>query len=126
MANTIKITNGGFNLIAAAVKNASPSPIYLGWGTGTTLPLATDTVLEIPRTEDRVAGVSSLITTYATNDTFRVVGIIVCRTTPAVISEVALFDSNIDGVLFSRTVLETPISLAVGDSIEFEYDTVFK
>lgn len=127
MANTVKIPNVGLAIIANAINSlASNKPVWLDWGTGTNDPLATDIGLQTPRTEARVEGESSVITTYVNQDTYRVVGILVCQDTPVTIGEVGLFTASTNGTLFSRTKLETPQALAVGDSIEFQYGTVFK
>lgn len=110
------IVNKGLELVATALSGSSMK--YIGYGTGTTAPVAANTGLETPAAEARTTGTQSVVTTTTTNDTYQVTGTIVCTVAAKAITEVALFDASTDGNLFARITFNA-INLEVGDSIAF-------
>lgn len=89
---------------------------YIGWGTGTTNPVAGDTGLQTPASEARTLAVQS----QPTQDTHRNVGTITATGTKT-ISEVGLFDASAAGVMLIRANF-TGIPLLTNDRIEFTLD----
>ena len=116
MADSVLIPTVGKGLITAALLTSAYK--YMGWGTGTTNPVAANTALETARAEARTTGTQSQQTTTTTNDTYQVVGTITCASTVAVITELAIFDATTVGVLFLRDVFSA-INVNVGDSVQF-------
>ena len=94
------------------------------WGTGTAAPADGNTGLQTPRAEARVAGMSSVVTTDTTNDTYRVVGTLTANSAAA-ITEVGLFDASTGGNMYVRGTFAA-INLEEGDSIQFTIDAQYK
>lgn len=117
------VLNGGLDIITNRIKGSGTEPKFIGWGTGTTAAVATNTGLETARAEARTDGTSTRQTTNTANDTYRVVGTITAVGTSAAITEVCLFDALTAGNAFSRDVFSV-VNCAVGESIEFTIDTV--
>jgi hypothetical protein len=116
--------DAGLAILTNRIKGEGSEPNYLHWGTGDTDPVGGDTALETPRAEARVLGTSSREKTNVANDTYQVVGTLVCEGTAAAITEVALFDAPTNGNMFIRGTF-LPINLAVGDSIQFTVKAVY-
>lgn len=125
MADVIMVVNNGLEMINNRILGLGNEPKYLDWGTGATAPVGTNTALQAPGGEARVAGVSTTQTTNTTNDSYQVVGTITCETTAKAITEVGLFDASVDGILFVRGTFD-PINLSVGDSIQFTIKNVLE
>lgn len=118
MADTFVKTNAGLAITTNRIKGSGNEPNYMGWGTGTTPAAVTDTGLETPAAESRVAGTSTQQTTNTTNDTYQVAGTLTCAGAGKTISEVGLFDAPTSGNCFIHGTF-TGIALNVGDSITF-------
>ena len=122
----------GREITTNRIKGTGTEPKFLHWGTdGTILPLADgNTALGSPRSEARVAGASSVVTTTTTNDTYRVVGTLTAASAAA-ITEAGLFDDAgagtppTGGNLFIRGTFAV-INLETDDSIQFTIDGQFK
>lgn len=123
MADVMLVTNKGLEIINDRILGAGSEPKYVAWGTGTTAPAATQTALVTPGTEARVAGTASKATTETVNDTYQVVGTIVCASAAKAITEVGLFDALTSGNMFVRGTFD-PINLSVGDGIQFTIKNV--
>jgi len=124
MADVKRITNVGLGVISTALKGTTYSePKYIGWGTGTTEPTATDTALETPAVEARTLGTTSVETTTTANDTYRVTGLVTCTGTQKVITEAGLFTASTGGSLYARVTFDA-VTVDPGDSILFTFDTV--
>jgi len=133
MPTQAKMVATGRAIIVNRIKGQGTEPKYLHWGEdgGSILALAdSNTALGDPRSEARVAGTSSIVTTYTTNDTYRVIGTLTALSAAA-IKEVALFDSAgsgsppTGGNLFIRGTFDV-INLDSGDSIQFTIDGPIK
>jgi hypothetical protein len=118
------VTDAGLGILTNRIIGSGTEPKYVGWGTGTTDPVAGNTGLETPRGESRTSGTSSRVQTTVANDTYQVVGEITCASTAAAITEVGLFDASANGNLFMRATFAV-INVGVGDKIEFTIKTVF-
>lgn len=118
---TTVFTNAGLAVVTNRIKGLGNEPNYIHWGTGTSTPQVTDTALQSPRSESRVAGTSSIVTTTVTNDTYRVTGTLTVSGTNATISEVGLFDASTSGNMIVRAVFDG-LPLVVGDSVTFTID----
>lgn len=101
MANTVKVTSKGREVIAGRMVGGTPTqaePLNVGWGTGgvgTGSPYTaalTDVNAFKEAAEARVAGTSSLVTTTTPNDTYQVVGTITSASGQT-IAEALLSDS---------------------------------
>ncbi len=114
----------GREITAKRLKGEGAEPKYLHWGTGTTAPADGNTALQTPRSEARVAGTSSIITTTTTNDTYRVTGVLTAQSNAA-ITEAGLFDALTDGNMYIRGTFAV-INLEAGDSIQFTIDGQYK
>jgi len=124
MADVEMITNVGLGVIATALKGVSYlEPYYIGWGTGTTAPVATDTTLETAAAEARTLGSTSIVTTNVASDTYRITGLITCTGAEKDITEVGFFTAATAGSLFARITF-TAVTVAVGDSIMFTLNVV--
>lgn len=125
MADTVYVVDTGLGLVTSLIKvGAATEPHHVGWGIGTTAAAEADTGLETASAEARTAGTSTQETTNTTNDTYKVVGAIVCADVNKAITEVGLFDVATDGTLFLRATFSA-INVSVGDSISFTISTVF-
>jgi hypothetical protein len=125
MPNIVKVLNTGLEVLTALLIGGSAIPKFIGFGTGTTAPVATDTALEIASAEARADGTVSQTTTNVSNDTFTVQGTIVCSTGEQAITEVGLFDALTAGNCFVRATFGE-INLNDGDSITFTFNNVFE
>lgn len=126
MADVVLITDAGIALLSKRIKGLGTEPRYIGWGTGTTPPTATDTALETPVTQARALGVSSLEETSIVDDTYQVVGSLTCFGLGKTISEVGLFDAATDGTLLMRGTFDPPTVLDVGDMLSFTFVIPFE
>lgn len=133
MATQAKIVATGRAIVANRIKGQGTEPKYLHWGEdgGTILPLADgNTALGDPRSESRVAGTSSIETTYTTNDTYRVIATITAESAAA-IKEAALFDGvgsgspPTGGNMLVRGIFDV-VTLEEGDSLQLTIDTPIK
>ena len=125
MADTVYVVDTGLALVTDVLLAAGAvEPHHIGWGIGTTAAAVGNTALETASAEARTAGTSSQLQTTTADDTYRVVGTIVCTSAPKAITEVGLFDSATAGVLFLRATFSA-INVSVADSIEFTISTVF-
>jgi len=117
------VTDVGASIIAQRIKGLETEPLYIAWGTGTTVPVAGDIAL---KTEDasygysRVAGVSVIVTLGANLDTYQVSGSITA-TANLTISEWGLFDALTVGNMLLREVTATPFILSIGQTINFVF-----
>lgn len=124
MANVVKLVNVGLAVVADALVAYASAPHHIGWGVGTTPAAAGNTGLESASAESRVEGTDSSETTTETDDTYQVVGEIVCAGAAKAITEVGLFTAATDGILFVRATFSA-INLEVGDSITWTIKTKF-
>jgi hypothetical protein len=124
MANIVKVLNSGLDILTELLAGGSDTPKYIGFGTGTTAPVAADVDLEAAA-QSRVEGTPSQTTTNVANDTFTVQGTIVCAGGEKAITEVALFDAETGGSAFVRATFGE-INLNDGDSITFTFNNVFE
>jgi len=123
-ADVVYVVDGGlamYNLGLLAL--GATEPAHIGYGTGTTAAVATNTALETARDEARTDGTSSAETTTTTGDTYQVTGVIACATSSAAIAEVALFDAATAGNMFLRATHDV-INLNVADSIAYTIKSV--
>ena len=123
MADVVMVVNRGLEIVNDRILGAGAEPKYVAWGTGTVAPVAANTALGTPAAEARTAGTGSKTTTTTTNDTYQVVGTIVCTGASKAITEVGLFDAAAAGNLFVRGTFD-PINVNVGDSIQFTIKNV--
>ena len=68
MADVSLVTDVGMSIATNRMVGSGTEPKYIGWGTGTTAPVAGNTTLETPGAESRTTGTSSRATTNVTND----------------------------------------------------------
>ena len=122
--DVVVVTNVGLGIVTNRLKGSGTEPNYLHWGTGGTAAADTNTALQTPRAESRVAGTSTLQTTSTTNDTYQVVGTLTASGTAGAIVEAGLFDASTGGNLFLRATFDV-INVSVGDSIQFTIKTQF-
>lgn len=116
-------TNVAKALLVTAINNTQlTSPVHIGWGTGTTTAVATQTALVTPSAEARVSGTKSIVTTTVANDTYRVTGTLTSASTQT-IAEAALFNASTAGSMYVRGDF-TGIALLNGDSIAFTINIV--
>jgi hypothetical protein len=123
MSNTA-ITDAGMSILSKRMLTqtgetspAQPEPKYLGWGTGTTAFVHTQTALATPSSEARTAATTSTTTTTITNDTYQAVGTITSTQTQT-ITELGQFDASSVGNMLARWVF-TGIAVNNNDSIQF-------
>jgi len=113
-----RVQNNGLANITAALVASGTNPMqYLQWGTGTGA-IASANVVTTAASEARTAGTRSQQTTTVSNDTFQVVGTIVCAGAGKTISEVGVMDASSAGNLDIYFDF-TGVALLVGDSIAF-------
>ena len=125
MADVVYVVNGGLDIVTNRIKGSGTEPKYIDWGTGVTAATVTDSAMEtVKADEGRTAGTSTRQTTTTANDTYQVVGNMVCVGSGAAITEVGLFDASSAGNLFLRGTFSA-INLNVDDYIEFTIKTVF-
>lgn len=127
MPASTAVTQGGRGVITSRlIGTATAVPHHVGWGTGTTAVLTTDTTLQ---TEDtggspayaRVTGTGTQTTTTSASDTHTVIGTITSNATKT-ITETGLFTAATSGTLYVRGVLATAITVAVNDSVQFTFN----
>lgn len=123
-ADVIKLVNTGLAVVANALVAYATTPHHIGWGTGTTAAAAANTGLETPAAESRTEGTATSEQTTVTDDTYQVVGEIVCAGAAKAITEVALFTAATDGILFVRATFDV-INIQVGDGITWTFKTKF-
>lgn len=119
---TIKLLNKGREIVTSRLKGLGTEPKKIGWGTGAGTTAEADTSLFTEASEARADGVSSRQTTTTTNDTYRVVGTIVCVGDAKVITNAALFDEA--GNIYIKTDFAGE-SIEPGESIQFTFNHVF-
>lgn len=117
MANGQVLTNAGRAILTNRIIGSGTTPSYLGWGTGTTTPVAADTALQTASSEARTNGTTSRITTSVANDTFQTQGTITSTQTQA-ITEVGVFDAVSAGGMLIHAV-HSAINVVSGDSIQY-------
>ena len=125
MADVTLVVNTGLAKVTdllAAVTTVCPG--WVGWGTGTTAPVAGDTDLETASAEARTVGTKTQETTTTTSDTYQVVALITALSAQA-ITEVAVFDALTAGNLFLRGTF-SPINVSIDDTVQFTIKTVFE
>ena len=124
MADVVMAVDTGLAKVTdllAAVTTVCPG--WVGWGTGTTAPVAGDTALETASAEARTVGTKTQETTTTTSDTYQVVAFFTALSAQ-VITEVAVFDALTVGNLFLRGTF-SPINVSIDDTITFTIKTVF-
>ena len=124
MADIVLVVDTGLAKVTdllAAVTTVCPA--WVGWGTGTTAPVAGDTGLEIASAEDRTVGTKTQETITTASDTYQVVALLTALSAQ-VITEVAVFDALTVGNLFLRGTF-SPININTDDTIEFTIQTIF-
>lgn len=125
MADVVTVTDKGLEKITDLLAGVvSVAPGWVGWGIGTTPPVAGNTTLESASAEARTVGTKTQQTTSTTKDTFQVVALIACTSTNKAITEVAVFDALTSGNMFLRGTFSA-INVNVADSITFTIKTVF-
>ena len=114
--------NGGTAVINNRIIQAGTAPKYLVWGTGTTTPAVTDTVVQTPAaptTSTAVTGTESRTTVTVTNDSYSVSGTITAGGSLA-ITEVGTIDSaTISGANLVIHGVFAVVKVSSGDSIAF-------
>ena len=121
MAASTAVVNTGRAIITSRLIGAATAvPLYVAWGTGTTVVALTDTTLTEPG-EARTLGVGTQTTTTTTSDTMNVTGTVVATGTRT-IAEAGLFTAVTSGTLFVRGVLASTIGLTSGDSVAFTFN----
>jgi hypothetical protein len=127
MPASTAVTQGGRGIITSRlIGTATAVPHHIGWGTGTTAVLTTDTALQ---TEDtggspayaRATGADTQTTTTTASDTHTVIGTLTSNGTKT-ITEAGLFTAATSGTLYVRGVLATAITVAVNDSVAFTFN----
>lgn len=120
----------GLGMITAALHAHANRPRHLQWGVGSGQGVDdTDIADKTGTTEARTAGTSAQATTTTANDTYRVTGTITAAGARA-ITEVGVFDAAGAGSppaggnmgMYGDFAV---INLDAGDSIAFQFDTVF-
>jgi len=123
MANGQVVTNAGRAIVSNLVSGLGGTvPKWLGWGTGTTTPVAADTALQTPSAEARTVGVPTRTTTTVANDTVTITGTITSASTQA-ITELGVFDALVAGNLFAHAVFSA-LNLVPGDGLLFVFNWV--
>ena len=124
MADASANTNAYMAIIVNRLRGVGNEPKYIGWGTGTTPPVSSNTGLETPAAEARILGATTSQTTTNAGDTHQVVGTMYCSGSGKSISEVGLFDATTAGNMAIRATFDA-IALAVSEGIAFTIKTVF-
>ena len=124
MADAVLVVNTGLAKVTdllAAVTTVCPG--WVGWGTGTTAPVAGDTGLGTASAAARTVGTKTQETTTTASDTYQVVASITALSAQA-ITEVGVFDALTAGNLFLRATFSA-INVSIDDTIEFTIQTIF-
>ena len=119
-ASTAVVNTGRAIITSRLIGTATAVPLYVAWGTGTTVVALTDTTLTEPG-EARTLGVGTQTMTTTTSDTMNVTGTVVATGTRT-IGEAGLFTAVTSGTLFVRGVLASTIGLTSGDSVAFTFN----
>ena len=119
-ASTAVVNTGRAIITSRLIGTATAVPLYVAWGTGTTVVALTDTTLTEPG-EARTLGIGTQTTTTTTSDTMNVTGTVVATGTRT-IGEAGLFTAVTSGTLFVRGVLASTIGLTSGDSVAFTFN----
>lgn len=89
------IPNAGKAILSDRIKGLGAEPNNAAWGTGAGAPAVTDVALFAETTDARVAGVSSVVTTNTTGDSYQVVVTLTNNSGAAItITNVGLFDTG--------------------------------
>ena len=124
MADVVVVADTGLAKVTDLLAGVTiVCPGWVGWGIGTTPPVAGNTGLETPSAEARTVGAKTQQTTTTANDTYQVVALITALSAQA-ITEVAVFDALTAGILFLRGTFSA-INVSIGDTITFTIRTVF-
>ena len=124
MADVVLVADTGLAKVTDLLAGVSTvCPGWVGWGIGTTAPVAGDAGLETPSAEARTVGTKTQQTTTTANDTYQVTALITALSAQA-ITEVAVFDALTAGNLFLRGTF-SPINVSIDDTITFTIKTVF-
>lgn len=127
MAQTIKVTDKGLDLITASL--AASTYKYVGWGTGTNAVAHGDTALQTPAAPARTSGTQSQQQMTVANDTYRVVAAITAAGTVA-ITELGVFDAAgtgsppTGGNLLLREAFDA-LNLVLNDVVTFTINIPF-
>lgn len=121
----ILVTTRGKEIIVDALLGTADLPIYVHWGTGAGAAAAGSLDLSTPSAEEaRVAGTASKQTTTTANDTYRVVGQMVCATSNKTITNMGVFDAGTSGNLFV-IVDSVATAVEVDDAINATFNSKF-
>jgi hypothetical protein len=114
------ITNKGLEIIANRLKGTGTEPVYLAWGTGSTVadPSATD--LDTEASEARLACVSSIDSELSSNDTYRLAGAMVADGSKT-IKEWGIFDAAVAGNLLLIGSSSAGYTMTIGQLIAFVF-----
>lgn len=122
MAVNTVITNRGKAMQVDRLRTSATyttEPKWTAMGTGGTTAAVTDTALGT-EVETRGVGVSSIVTTSVTGDTYQVVATQTATATRA-ITEGGLFDQLASGGNMFASATFTTVNLANGDSLQFTW-----
>jgi hypothetical protein len=117
------VTDIGLAIVTSRIKGLGTEPLYIGWGIGTTVPVAGDTDLETEDTTGgyvRATGVSAIITISVAGDTYQISGSLTALA-PLQITEWALFDNVAGGNMLCREVQLPGVTLGLGDILNFVF-----
>lgn len=124
-----QVQNLGLALFVSLVQASVSRPKFLGWGTGNGQ-VPADTDLDVPATEARVNGTTSVQNTSVTGDTYRVTGTLTANANKT-ITELGVFDAAGSGsppaggnMAFYSSFL--PLGIETGDTITFTVDVVLE
>ena len=125
MANVAVWTNTGLAKVTDLLASISViTPHWVAWGVlAASAAAAANTALESAGAEARTVGTVTQQTTTVTNDTYRVVGLIMCTGADKIIKEVGLFSHLTTGDLSMRGTF-SDINVSVGDSVTFTINNV--
>ena len=111
------VTNAGVNLLAADWQNATATlklANYHDSGTGVTAPTVSDTIMQTPTGNARVAGTQS-----NTTNVYKTIATLNYATTFA-ITEWGLFTASSVGTMWDHRTF-TAINVVAGDTVQFTY-----
>ena len=123
MANASTVTDVGLGFITTLL--AASIYKWVAWGTGTTEASASGAGADLVSegVEDRTDGTQTQQTTTTADDTYRVVGTIVCTAAAKAITEVTIMNDETAGTCFMRANFDA-INVEVADSIQFTINNV--
>lgn len=121
------IVNAGLVALGAASfdSNDTTKFTYIAVGSGSSAAAATDTALGSELTSNgmaRAAGTYSQKTTTVNNDTKVVTHTFTASTVSSTIQETGVFSASSSGTMMNRYVLDSPITVAVGSSIQIAHE----